>query len=550
MKLSVDQPEGIPKNSTMGRFGRFLSTGLKPYSGIWTDQERFHLLRRTLFGLSRDSLETFSKLNLDQCIAQLLTESPAPAPPINDYYNSEITDPLVPPGETWIYNSERDNDKITSGRIVSLKSWWIGVMLDHPPTMHEKMIFFWHNHLATQSWEVYWPHLTYYHFDKIRKNAFGNFKTLVKEISIDPHMLLYLNGSLNRQEAPDENYARELQELFCIGKGPDANFTEEDVQAAARVLTGHSIDWDKGGEYLYRWYWHDTSDKQFSSFYGNTVIKGKQGEDGAKELDELINMIFNQNEVAAFIVRKIYRMFVYSDIDEATEENVIAPLAAIFRDADYEVKPVLQSLLKSEHFFDMANRGAMIKTPLDFMIGFWRTGGVEMPSGANLVQQRQIRTSMLWTMNTLGAEVMDPPNVAGYPAYYQFPQFDRDWITTNSITTRALVTDSFVYWGYWSEDLLTNIDLIAHCATLPNPEDPEKLVDDLLGLHLAFPVSQAVRQRMISTLLSGQQNNYYWTSAWYDHQDNPGDAMKKATVELRLKVMFQFLLQLSEYHLL
>lgn len=228
--------ERNPPSSKVGRFGRFLTTGLQPYSGTWTDQERFHLLRRTMFGLDRDSLEVYSNLSLDQCVSHLLTKSPNPALPVNDYNNDDTRDPLVPLGETWIHNSERNDDKITSGRIISLKSWWIGAMLDHQPTMHEKMIFFFHNHFATQAWEVYWPHLTYHHFDKIRKYAFGNFKALAKEITIDPHMLLYLNGALNRQEAPDENYSRELQELFCIGKGPEAKFTEEDVQAAARFL--------------------------------------------------------------------------------------------------------------------------------------------------------------------------------------------------------------------------------------------------------------------------------------------------------------------------
>jgi hypothetical protein len=222
----------------------------------------------------------------------------------------------------------------------------------------------------------------------------------------------------------------------------------------------------------------------------------------------------------------------------------------MFRNLEYEVQPVLRTLLASEHFYDMANRGAMIKSPLDFTIGFWRSGGVQMPKGSSLQQQKYLRTSLLWTMGNLGLEVMDPPNVAGYPAYHQFAQYDRDWITTNSITTRALVTDAFIYWGYWSEDLTANIDLLEYIAGLPNPEDPEKLIDDLTERQLAHPVTDAVRQRLISTLLTGQQNNSYWTNAWFDYMDNPDDEMKKATVELRLKVMYQFLMQLSENHLI
>ena len=529
--------------------GRMLNTGIEPYAGPWTDKERLHLLRRTLFGITHENMEEYSELSMQESIDRLIQDAPIPMPPINDYNTTDLVDPHVPEGMTWIHDLSHNGDEITGRRVVSLKCWWIQQLIEQKASLHEKMVFFWHNHLATQAWEVYWPRLTYHHFDKLRYYAFGNFKTMVREITLDPHMLIYLNGAVNRQEAPDENYARELQELFCIGKGPNANFTEEDVQAAARVLTGHSIDWDDAGQYLYRPYWHDDGDKQFSAFYNNTLIKGRSGENGKEEVDDLIQMIFEQNEVAAYVVRKFYRLFVYSEIDQSTEDNVILPLAEIFRNNGYEIQPVLRTLLASAHFYDDANRGAMIKNPLDFILGFWRTGGVQMPPGASVRQQKLIRASLLWTMGNLGLEVMDPPNVAGYPAYYQFPQFDRDWITTNSITNRALVTDAFIYWGYWSEDLMTNIDLLKHVSNLPNPEDPVKLVDDLMERHLAHPASAQVRQRMVSTLLTGQQNNSYWTNAWFDYIDHPSDEMKRLTVELRLKVMFQFLMQLSEYHL-
>ncbi len=529
--------------------GRGLTTGIEPYSGTWSDVQRFHLLRRTMFGLKQDALTMFAGLSFEQSIQQLLKVDPAPPLPVNDYNTKDLVDPIVPFGSTWIHDHRRDNADLTSARIISLKSWMIESILEQGPTLHAKMIFFWHNHLATQAWEVFWPHLTFQHFSKLRQHAFGNFKTLVKEITLDPHMLLYLNGALNRKESPDENYSRELQELFCIGKGADAQFTEGDVQAAARILTGHSIDWEKGGEYLYRWYWHDETNKQFSSFYGDTMIKGRSGDAGKSEVDDMLDMIFDNNEVAPFVVRKLYRFFIYSDIDAETEENLILPLAQIFRDADYEIKPLLEALFKSAHFFETENRGALIKTPLDFLIGFWQTGGVKMPPQSSTIQKRQIRSSMLWTMSNLGIEMMDPPNVAGYPAYYQFPQFDKSWITTNTITQRALITDSFIYWGFWSEDLLTNIDLPGHIASFSHPEDPIQLVDDLLNLHLAHPPSESVRLRLVATLLSGQQNLAYWTSAWYDYLDSPNDQMKKAIVEVRLKVMFQFLMQVSEYHL-
>ncbi len=534
--------------AVLAKRGR-LNTGVEPHTGPWTDREKRHLLRRTMFGISKDAWSLFKDLSLEESLQKLLQENEAPPPPVNDYNGDELIDPNVPLGETWINDRKRGESEITSARVVSLKCWWINSMLDHAPTLHEKMIFFWHNHLATQSWEVFWPSMTYDHFNLLREYAFGSFKTMVKKVTVDPHMLLYLNGAHNRKEAPDENYARELQELFCVGKGPEAKFTESDVQAAAKVLTGHSIKWDENGRYLYKPYWHDITDKQFSSFYGNAVIRGRAGMEGAQELDDLMDLIFAQNEVANFIVRKLYRFFVFSDIDEVTEEEVIKPLAQIFRDSDYQIMPVLHTLFSSAHFFDPGNHGAMIKTPLDFLVGFWRTGDVRMPEGSGLVQQKLIRQSMLWSMNNLGLEVLDPPNVAGFPAFYQYPQYDKSWITTNTILRRASMTDAFIFWGFWSRDLRTNIDLISHVESLEKPGDPQELIDELIDLHLGHPISDTVKKRFMDILLSGQQNPSYWTTSWQEYQNDQGNEMKKMTVEVRLKVLFQHMMQLSEYHL-
>ncbi|MDH3651561.1 MAG: DUF1800 domain-containing protein, partial [Saprospiraceae bacterium] len=118
---------------------------------------------------------------------------------------------------------------------------------------------------------MFWPNQSYRHFEILRKYAFGNFRDLVKRITLDPLMLLYLNGAANNKFAPDENFARELQELFCIGKGPDSKFTEQDVQEAARVLTGHTINWESG-EYYFNAGLHDDGDKEFSDFYNSTII--------------------------------------------------------------------------------------------------------------------------------------------------------------------------------------------------------------------------------------------------------------------------------------
>ena len=151
---------------------------------------------------------------------------------------------------------------------------------------------------------------------------------------------------------------------LCIGKGPNSKYTEDDVKTAARVLTGWKVDWTKSVS-TFNPNDHDSSDKTFSSFYNNKVIKGQTGANGAKEVDDLLDMIFGNAECALHLVRKLYRFFVYHSIDASTETNVISPLAQLLLTSIFDIKPVLLKLLKSEHFYDVLNLGVILKTPLD-----------------------------------------------------------------------------------------------------------------------------------------------------------------------------------------
>ena len=247
------------------------------------------------------------------------------------------------------------------------------------------------------------PNTRYLEIAMLRASALGNFKALVKEVTLAPAMLRYLNGNTNTKANPNENYGRELQELFTIGKGPEiaagnyTNYTEDDVKAAARVLTGwRDLRDTRTAEF--RATPHDTANKIFSSAYGGATITGRTGADGAKELDDLLDLIFAQAETARYICRKLYRHFVYYVIDDATEKNVIAPMADLLRKGGWEIKPVVALLLKSAHFYDAANIGCYIKTPLDVVVGTFRTLGAAVPgrrrrregntpSGSNLDSQ-------------------------------------------------------------------------------------------------------------------------------------------------------------------
>jgi hypothetical protein len=519
--------------------------GLETQKGIATDAELRHLLRRVFPGFSKETFLYFQGKTKAEIVEELLVEELMPEA-INDY--SDL-DPDVPFGESFA-NAGWSND-FTGERVQSLKSMFINEMRTNSTSMHSTMWFFWHNHLVTEMWGIFNGKMSYKYLKLLHDFSFGNFKELMYQITIDPSMLIYLNGVVNNKDAPDENYGRELQELFTIGKGPDANYTESDVQQAARVLTGWNLNWAEAETVFYEWS-HDTSDKQFSEFYGNTVITGKSGQDGMLETQELIDMIFETNEVAAFIVRQLYTFFVYATIDDDTEQNIIQPLAQVLRDNDYVIKPVLSQLLQSDHFFDEVNYGAIIKSPLDIMLGWWKGMNVEMPFDPDqeIHEKFLVNRSMLWTMDSWGMQIGDPPNVAGWPAYYQTPTYDKSWVTTNTIVRRISYVDTFLYWGFWfRQDGKVEVDFLEFAKTLDNPGDPNALIAEIQDLFFGMQIDEDVRIAIKGILLSGQSEDFYWTNAWNTWIADESDEAAKAIVFNRLRYALQRLFNLSEFQL-
>ncbi len=524
-------------------------SGLNPYSGPWTRNEVQHLLKRTMFGSTKADLDYFAGRTVDQAIDELLSPVAAlPAPPLNDY-SPATADAGVAAGSTWINNPVTDGD-INSARRASFKKWWAGVMLSQDRSVREKLTLFWADHFGTETNTIGNAHYVYKHNDLLRKECLGDFKKLVKDVTIDEGMLVYLNGFLNRKGAPDENYARELMELFTLGKGPTVTYSEEDVRTAAKVLTGWRID-----PATYLTYFdasrHDTTNKQFSGYYSGTTITGRTGTDGALETDDLINMLFAKDEVARYICRCLYRWFVYYKIDAGAEADVIAPLAVIFRSNGYQVKPVLAALFKSEHFFDVLNQGCLIKSPVDQVIGCMREFGVSFPPVASAYADSYGMWNYIrnW-VTSMGQNIGDPPDVSGWPAYYQEPQFHELWISADTLPKRNQFTDTMVLNGYTRNMKKIIIDVIAFTKTLSNPGDPNILINDALAILYRVPLSDTSRQSIKqSILLTGQTQDYYWTNAWNAYIADPTNNSAITIISNRLKSLYQYLMNLSEYQL-
>jgi len=540
---------GTAKATPTKEVSQRTNSGLAPYTGPFTNAELVHLLKRTLFGVKQSDLNAFKNQSLDQVLSVLLSPAALPSPPINTYNDNSYTDPNVPAGQTWV-NAPYTDGTANSRRYNSFKAWWTGLLINQGRSITEKMVLFWHNHFATETADVGDARYVYKHHLLLRNHALGNFKAFVKDVTIDPAMLRYLNGYLNTKAAPDENYSRELQELFTLGKGPNSNYTEADVKAAARVLTGYRVDattisssFDANR--------HDTTNKQFSSFYNNTLIIGKTGAAGAGETDELINMLFLQNELALHICRKLYRFFVYYDIDAAAEAEVIVPLANLFRQNNYEIKPVLLALFRSEHFFDVLNRACMIKSPIDFVINLCREFNIIFPNSTT----DSVNAYLMWDYIRSQASNMqqnlgDPPNVAGWPAYYQEPQFYEIWINSDTLPKRNQFSDRFIGTGYSRNSRTIVIDPVAFAAQCTKPEDPNVLINESLSLIYTISVSQQLKDFLKSILLSGQSSDSYWTTAWSDHKNSPNNSSAKAIVTGRLQSFYKYLMNLAEYQLI
>lgn len=515
--------------------------GLQPYAGSWTVNEVTHLLKRTMFGAKKADVDHFLTLSPGAAVDELLNNTFVPSPPVRDYGLLEddgmfYDDLGVAIGQTWVNDLNTSSfveirGQINSRRVDSLKKWWAGLIVNQQRSIQEKMVLFWHHHFSIQNSEVENSQILYRHHNLLRSGALGNFKALVRDVTIDPAMLIHLNGFLNTRQAPDENYARELQELFAVGKGDDSLYTEDDVIAAARVLTGWRINSNPLGTYLDAGS-HDMGTKTFSAFYNNTSISGSADPDF--ELNALMDMIFNTTEAARFICRKLYKWFVYYEIDDAVEADVIVPMADILIANNYEIKPALEVLFKSEHFYEMSTQACYIKNPFDIIVGTLREFNVSFPPYTDYTAGYPLFFSLYHNASDMQQELFQPPDVSGWPSYYQEPMHYELWVNSNSLPKRADYTDALV------NDSVVDVRAFANYSS--NPADPNQLITDVTALLLRYPLSDNSKTYVKTHfLLNNTTDDNVWTNAWNTNNNTYIDAS--------LREMFKFLMNLPEFHL-
>jgi uncharacterized protein (DUF1800 family) len=529
---------------------------LLPYTGAWTQKTAIHLLNRTMFGAKPSDAAAISGMTMSNAVDALLNAVPNPYPVGINWYQNTYTDISTPPiafMQPWI-NADYGDGTQNYYRKMGLKGMWLKNIMTQNLSIHEKMVMFLYSLVPVQFDNVDDARFLYQYMQLLHQHATGNYKDFIRDITKSGAMLYYLNGYVNNKFSPDENYARELQELFTVGKYGGQQFAETDVREVAKALTGWRID-DVNITSFFDVNFHNTGNKTFGPFYNNTVITGQSGPTaGDTELNDVLNMIFSGQSAtttAQYICRKLYRFFVYYDIDAATETNIIIPLANTFIASNWNLLPVISQLFKSEHFYDNASQGCYIKTPLDIVCGLPRIMSVPIDPATTFEDEYWLYVRQVYYLEEMGYGVGEVPNVSGYKPFYQSPQWHELFINSNTFPKRLKWTDATLtsYGHYVNGTTSYKADLPLFASTLSNPGDPDILINDIVAHCFGLPISQLRKNQFKAILLSNQTNNSYWTTAWNDYMSNPTDPGYLWTVTSRLRLMLTAMFQVAENHL-
>ena len=548
-----------------------------------------HLLRRTTFGPTAAQIDSFSTLTPAEALVTLFEDEDVPTPPIDTATSASWVDPPTTYRATEDVNSEQ------ATLHEYFKAWHTDVMLKSGLSIKERLTWFCHSHLPARWTRINSSEAIYYQNCLYRYYALGSFKELFKKICVDNAMLIYLDGYTNDKDSPNENFAREMFELYGIGKGPQladgnyTNYTEDDIKAATRVLTGWkedegftNLDPDTDiptgilqveneaadPKVTTR---HDSEDKTFSSLFDSEVItpsglvEGKATYDAAyQELDDMIEMIFAKKETARFIMRKLYRQFVYHFISDEVEADIIDPLAQTLIDNDWVLTEALKVLFKSQHFYDADDAvtsnnsiGALIKSPVELSLGLLRFFEIALPDRDT--ETADFYTDMLSGIvdefKFQGLNYYEPFEVAGYPAYHQMPAYGRNWIMATELAKRYQVGRRFM--SADEEDFSFRIDIVdwvENSGYITDPGDANEIVTFLTTYLLPVDVTTlevegSDRTRfdyfLYDNFIGEDSELYQWENLWTEYTGGAADT----GVRLRLENLLAGIIESPEFQL-
>jgi uncharacterized protein (DUF1800 family) len=381
----------------------------------WSYALAAHLLNRAGFGGPPAQIQKLADLSQEGAIALLLDYENTPDPTLNPdwahpnpdevkQYRDAIKNAATPEARK---QAQQDENKLRQTRFLELRGWWLQRMARGPRPLQEKMVLFWHGHFATSAEKVQNPYYMWRQNELFRRLATGNWEMLLNEAGKDPAMLVWLDQAQSRKEHPNENFAREVMELFALGEG---HYTEHDISEGARALTGWSLD-GEAQKFIYRPRLHDDGVKTFLGHTANL--------DG----DAVISTIVAQPQAAKFITAKLWNYFAGSVPDPKLNDA----LAEVFRANGNDFKPFLRVMFRSREFNSDDIVRNQVKSPVQWLIGSVRMLECDLPP-----------TLVSWGMiRQLGQDIFAPPNVKGWDGGVT-------WITTNTLLTRYNDAQSLV----------------------------------------------------------------------------------------------------------
>jgi uncharacterized protein (DUF1800 family) len=527
-----------------------------------------HLLRRSSFMYTKTLIDQYALLTPNQALDLLLSSSPLAIEFPYDPF------PTSAPDGFWTESTALATSFSGQSRKGIFVSGWWWYNAINSPTLKYKLSHFLSTCFTVEKNNSGTATEFYDYVRLLLFYSYGNYKTLAKKMTLNNSMLTYLNNTVNFKTAPNENYAREFFELFTIGKGPQigvgdyTNYTEADIVQAARVLTGfrrvsarNVIDPDTMIPKGYNQFsTHHTSPKTFSSAFNNTIIAAATNDVGMDtELNDFVNMVFNQQATAKNICRKLYIYFVKSTITPEVETDIITPLAQDFYANGYEIAPVIRRLLESQHFYDLDDSeatdetiGGIIKSPIQQIseVCTYLQATISNPNTSPYDFYYKFWSLFVHTSFLTGANMIlfDPENVAGHPAYYQAPDFDKKWISASTLIARYRLGESLldgINRISGNATIITKInisDVIRNSNIISVANDPYILTSELCNaLFAQNPDTDRVNYFMNSFLLQGLAN-YYWTNAW----DSYLSSNNNSVVETRLKLLVTNILRAPE----
>ncbi|WP_164914214.1 DUF1800 domain-containing protein [Aquimarina sediminis] len=355
-----------------------------------SDKQIQHLYWRVGFGISAIDLKKVRTLSKNQITDRLFTESKSSS-------TLSIFDKVLEKRPANLSPQERKQlSQLRRKKMNELNVLWFQQLIDTRQTLREKMTLFFHDHFAVR---IKMPRANVHLNNIIRKHALGNFGDMLLEVSKSPAMLTFLNNRQNRKNHPNENFAREIMELFTLGR--DNIYTETDIKEAARAFTGWNFD--KNGTFIFRIKQHD---------YGSKTVLGKTGNFKG---EDIIKILLEEKQTAKYITQKLYTYLVNPIINQ----NHVEQLSKIFYDSNYNLKTLIRSIIKSDWFYNDENIGAKIKSPIELLIGLSRSFEIKYNDPK----------TVLYLQKKLNQMLFFPPNVAGWPG-------GKTWIDNSTLMLR------------------------------------------------------------------------------------------------------------------